>query len=86
MRIKQAMSVCALILGSSAAMAGLVNEFPVTVALNPDGSGTAAGAMPTARFSKDKVMYIGCGVRRTTKMRSLCASLNAFRRSATETP
>lgn len=64
MRIKQAMSVCALILGSSAAMAGLVNEFPVTVALNPDGSGTAAGAMPTARFSKDKVMYIGCGVRR----------------------
>ena len=32
--------------------------------LNPDGSGSAAGSMTTARFSKNKVEYIGCGLRR----------------------
>ena len=64
MRLKQLISIGVLALGSSVALAGLVNEFPVAVTLNPDGSGTAAGSMTTARFSKNKVEYIGCGVRR----------------------
>ena len=37
---------------------------PVVVTLNADGSGAANGAQSTARFSKNKVEYIGCGVRR----------------------
>jgi hypothetical protein len=64
MRTRQLLAIGALVLGSSVAMAGLVNEFPVAVTLNPDGSGTAAGNMATARFSKDIVQYIGCGIRR----------------------
>lgn len=70
MRMKQlmarsmALALAVLVLGSSAAMAGLANEFPVDVTLNPDGSGTAAGSMTTARFSKNNVEYIGCGLRR----------------------
>jgi hypothetical protein len=68
MRTKQLMAqlmTCgALVLGSAAAMAGLVSEVPVTVTLNPDGSGNAAGSMTTARFSKNDVEYIGCGLRR----------------------
>ncbi|HKR34322.1 MAG TPA: hypothetical protein VJT10_05755 [Steroidobacteraceae bacterium] len=64
MRMKRLMAIGVLVLGSSAAMAGLVNEFPVTVNLNPDGSGSAAGSITTARFSKDLVQYIGCGIRR----------------------
>lgn len=61
---KRLIAIGGLVLGSSAAMAGLVNEFPVTVTLNADGSGSAAGSMTTARFSKDLVQYIGCGIRR----------------------
>ena len=64
MRMKQAIAVSALVLISSAAMAGFVSDVAVTVTLNADGSGTSSGAMPTARFSKDKVQYIGCGIRR----------------------
>lgn len=64
MRMKRLIALGALVLGSSAAMAGLESEFPVAVTLNPDGSGSAAGSMTTARFSKNKVEYIGCGVRR----------------------
>ena len=64
MRIKRLIAIGALVLGSSAAMAGLESEFPVAVTLNPDGAGSAAGAMTTARSSKNKVEYIGCGVRR----------------------
>ncbi len=68
MRMKQLMAQLmtagALVLGSAAAMAGLVSEVPVTVTLNPDGSGNAAGSMTTARFSKNDVEYIGCGLRR----------------------
>jgi hypothetical protein len=64
MKTKQLLAIGALVLGSSVAMAGLVNEFPVAVTLNPDGSGTAAGNMGTARFSKNTVEYIGCGIRR----------------------
>lgn len=64
MKTKQLLAIGALVLGSSAAMAGLVNDFPVQVTLNPDGSGSAAGSMTTARFSKNEVEYIGCGIRR----------------------
>src|SRR4030095_11355383 len=64
MRMKRLMAIGVLVLGSSAAMAGLVNEFPVTVTLHPDGAGSAGGSMTTARFSKDLVQYIGCGIRR----------------------
>ena len=64
MRMKQLAPIAVLALASSVAIAGLVNEFPVTVTLNPDGSGAAAGSMTTARFSKNKVEFIGCGLRR----------------------
>lgn len=50
MRMKQVISVGALILGSSAAMAGLVQSVPVSVTLNADGSGLANGNMATARL------------------------------------
>jgi hypothetical protein len=62
--LAQSITAGALVLGSSVAMAGLVNDFPVAVTLNPDGSGTATGSMTTARFSKNNVEYIGCGLRR----------------------
>ena len=64
MRTKQLIAVAMLGLGSSAALAGLVMDQPVTVTLNGDGSGSAAGNMATARFSKNDVEFIGCGVRR----------------------
>jgi hypothetical protein len=62
--MKRLIAIGALVLGSSAAMAGLESEVPVAVTLNPDGSGSAFGSMTTARFSKNEVEYIGCGVRR----------------------
>lgn len=64
MRTKPLIAVAMLGLGSSAALAGLVQDQPVTVTLNADGSGSAAGNMATARFSKNDVEFIGCGVRR----------------------
>ena len=64
MRRKQGIAFGALVLVSSAAMAGLFQEFPVTVTVAPDGSGSANGSMGSARFSKDKFQFIGCGVRR----------------------
>jgi hypothetical protein len=63
-QIQQSLAVLVLTLGSAAALAGLVQEPPVTVTLNPDASGNAAGSMASARFSKDDVEFIGCGVRR----------------------
>lgn len=65
MRTKQLFAAAVLALGSSAALAGLVMDQPVTVTVNADGSGSAAGNMVTARFSKNDVEFIGCGVRRT---------------------
>jgi hypothetical protein len=62
--VKKLIPVGVLVLASSAAMAGLVVVTPVTVTLNPDGSGSANGSMSAARFSKDVVQHIGCGVRR----------------------
>jgi hypothetical protein len=64
MRMKQLIAIGVLALGSSAAMAGLVTLTQVEVTLNPDGSGSALGSMSAARFSKNTVEYIGCGVRR----------------------
>jgi hypothetical protein len=64
MRIKQLMAVSVLILSSSAAMAGLVQPSPVEVTLFGNGGGRATGDLVTARFSKDSVAFLGCGVRR----------------------
>jgi hypothetical protein len=64
MRKKQLIALGALVLTSSAALAGLVTITPVTVTVNPDTSGSASGSMSAARFSKNEVEYIGCGVRR----------------------
>jgi len=66
MRKKHLIAMGALVLTSSAALAGLVTITPVSVTLNPDASGTALGSMSAARFSKNEVEYIGCGVRRIT--------------------
>ena len=63
-KLKQWIAVGVLALGSSATLAGLVSDVPVTVTLNADGSGNANGSMVTARFSKNDVEFIGCGVRR----------------------
>jgi hypothetical protein len=64
MRMNQVVLVAVLILGSSAAMAGLVQPSPVSVTRFGDGGGRATGDMVTARFSKDSVAFLGCGVRR----------------------
>lgn len=64
MRMRQVTAIGALALASSAALAGLVTITPVSVTLNPDASGSALGSMSAARFSKNDVEYIGCGVRR----------------------
>jgi hypothetical protein len=63
-RINQLISVAVLLLGSSAALAGLVQPAPVSVTLFSTGGGRATGDMVTARFSKDSVAFLGCGVRR----------------------
>lgn len=64
MRTKYVIAIAAVVLTSSAAWAGLEQPAPVVVTLNADGSGSANGAQSTARFSKNKVEYIGCGLRR----------------------
>jgi hypothetical protein len=64
MKLKQWIAAGVLALGSSATLAGLVSDVPVTITLNADGSGSANGSMVTARFSKNGVEFIGCGVRR----------------------
>jgi hypothetical protein len=64
MRMKQLIAVSTLVLGSSAAMAGLVQPSPVEVTLFGNGGGIGSGDMVSARFSKDTVAFLGCGVRR----------------------
>lgn len=64
MRIKHVISIGALILGSSVALAGKVQPAPVLVTLNDDGSGSASGDMVSARFSDNEVEAMGCGIRR----------------------
>jgi hypothetical protein len=62
MRMKQTLSIGALLLGSSLAMAGRVDPLPVMITLNADGSGLARGNLGTARFSNNDVERIGCHV------------------------
>jgi len=64
MKVKQLLFTASLVLASGIATAGLVQSVPVTVTLNPDGSGSANGHMVTARFSVNDVEYIGCGTGR----------------------
>lgn len=56
-------SAGALALSSGLAVAGYVQPAPVTVTVNPDGSGAASGDMVTARFAPDAVSLMGCGTR-----------------------
>jgi hypothetical protein len=56
-------AIGALILLSSSAMAGLYQPAPIDIVTNADGSGSARGDMVTARFTKNNVEYLGCGVR-----------------------
>jgi hypothetical protein len=65
MRMKQVLTVGVLAMSSTIAMAGRVQQAPVTVTVNADGSGNAAGSMATARASASDVEFIGCGVRAT---------------------
>ena len=60
MKIVKWFSIPALVLGSSAAYAGLFSPVPVSVDVE---SGLALGDMTTARFSDNDVEIIGCGVR-----------------------
>jgi hypothetical protein len=62
MRVKKLVSVIVMVLSSSAALPGQHNSVPVTVKLNPDGSGFAQGSMSTARFSAHPLEAIGCAV------------------------
>jgi hypothetical protein len=63
MKSRRIIATAILGLFSGIVVAGSVIDFPVEVALNPDGSGSAAGNMTTARFSDNDVEYIGCGTR-----------------------
>ena len=64
MKLKQVISIGALVLGSSAAIAGNVQPAQVTITLNADGSGSATGDLFSARFADNDFEVIGCGVRR----------------------
>jgi hypothetical protein len=55
-------AISALMLASSAALAGLENSEPVSVDAE---ARTAEGDMATARYSRNDVEYIGCGVEHT---------------------
>lgn len=61
---KQLIAIAMLLLGPSAAMAGLVQPSSVEVSIFSTGGGRASGDMVTARFSKNAVEFLGCGVRR----------------------
>ncbi len=63
MKKKTWLSAAALAVMSTLATAGYVQPAPVTVELNPDGSGFAGGDMVSARFAPDAVSVIGCGTR-----------------------
>lgn len=48
---------------STLAIAGYTQPAPVSVTLNPDGSGHATGDMVSARYSDNDIENIGCGTR-----------------------
>ena len=62
MRMQQVIPIGMLIFGSSA-MAGLVQPSAVEVTLFSGGGGRATGDMVEARYSKNSVEFLGCGVR-----------------------
>ena len=62
MRMQQVIPIGMLIFGSSA-MAGLVQPSAVEVTLFSGGGGRATGDMVVARYSKNSVEFLGCGVR-----------------------
>lgn len=63
MKSRRILTTAILGLFSSVVVAGSVNDVPVEVLLNGDGSGSAFGNMTSARFSDNDVEYIGCGTR-----------------------
>lgn len=63
MKFKVVLSAVMLFLVSVGAMAGYLQPAPVTITLNPDGSGFAQGDQLTARNDKSDTVFIGCGVR-----------------------
>ena len=67
MKIRTRTSIFAAILAvfSAVAVAGTVNDLPVTVTDNGDGTFSALGNMVSARFTENDVEYIGCGTRTT---------------------
>jgi hypothetical protein len=64
MRLQELLLTGSLVLVCGIAVAGAVQSVPVTVTVNPDGSGSADGNMATARNSHNTVEFIGCGTRR----------------------
>ena len=63
MKIRYLSVAGAMMMASTVAMAGLTSPQPVAVTVNADMSGSATGAMTSARFTANRVEYIGCGVR-----------------------
>ena len=63
MRTRKWLAVLGLSLLTTAGFAGLSEVIQVEIDLQPDGSGSAFGAMPAARFSDNDVEFIGCGTR-----------------------
>jgi hypothetical protein len=57
------LSTTALILLTSAVLAGEIESVRVEVILNEDGSGVARGDMWTARDTKNDIELIGCGIK-----------------------
>ena len=63
MKMRKTMTIAAMSLASALAFAGAVTSISVEVELNDDGSGTASGAMVTARTSDNDFELIGCGTK-----------------------
>lgn len=57
------------------AFAGAVQEWPVSISLQPDGSGQAEGTFSAARFSDSDNEFITCYVRAATTGAASAASL-----------
>lgn len=57
------LSISALMLISSTAVAGKFIHEPVKITKNGDASGYASGNMVAARFANSSEVYIGCGIK-----------------------
>jgi hypothetical protein len=88
MRQGQWAALALMVFASAAAVAGRVQPAPVTVSLNPDGSGSAHGDMLTARGAPNDYEFIGCGVRKSddgvggAHSYGFCQAMNAAKESA----